>query len=149
MNEKRIDVLFVCTHNAGRSVAAKTLFNDRASKLGLDLRAESAGTTPGERINPVVQRVLESFRMDTSREVPKLMTDEMLETDPRICTMGCEVDAESCPAVKSANVDDWGLPDPSKMTDESEVVPLIHEIARRVNGLIQEMVTETARTSTN
>ena len=149
MNEKRIDVLFVCTHNAGRSVAAKTLFNDRASKLGLDLRAESAGTTPGERINPVVQRVLESFRMGTSREVPKLMTDEMLETDPRIRTMGCEVDAESCPAVKSANVDDWGLPDPSKMTDESEVVPLIHEIARRVNGLIQEMVTEPARTSTN
>ena len=149
MNEKRIDVLFVCTHNAGRSVAAKTLFNDRASKLGLDLRAESAGTTPSERINPVVQRVLESFKIDTSREVPKLMTDEMLETDPRIVTMGCKADDGMCPAVKFADVDVRGLPDPSRMTDESEVVPLIHEIARRVNGLIQEMVTEIARTPTN
>ena len=30
MSDERIDVLFVCTHNAGRSVVAKTLFNDRA-----------------------------------------------------------------------------------------------------------------------
>ena len=141
MSEERIDVLFVCIHNAGRSVAAKILFNDRAIKLGLDLRAQSAGTTPGERINPAVQRILESFNLDTSREVPKLMTDQMLEWDPRIITMGCEVDAEACPTVNLADVDDWGLPDPSKMSSDEEIVSLIHEIARRVNTLIQEMTT--------
>ena len=64
MSEDRIDVLFVCTHNAGRSVAAKTIFNDRAVKLGLDLRAQSAGTKPGDRVNPAIQRVLESFNLD-------------------------------------------------------------------------------------
>lgn len=106
MSEERIDVLFVCTHNAGRSVAAKVIFNDRVSKLGLELHAQSAGTTPGERINPAVQRVLESFNLDTSLEVPKLLTDEMLQAGPRIVTMGCEVDAESCPAVNLAKVDD-------------------------------------------
>lgn len=139
MNEDQIDVLFICTHNAGRSVAAKTIFNDRASKLGLELRAQSAGTTPGERINPAVQRVLESFNLDASREVPKLLTDEMLRKGPRIVTMGCEVDAESCPAVNLMEVDDWDLPDPSKMSSDDEIVPVIHDIARRVNTLIQEM----------
>ncbi len=139
MSKDQIDVLFVCTHNAGRSVAAKTIFNDRASKLGLEIRAQSAGTTPVARINPAVQRVLESFNLDASREVPKLMTDKMLQRGPRIVTMGCEVDAETCPAINLADVDDWGLPDPSKMSSDDEIVPLIHDIARRVNTLIHEM----------
>lgn len=139
MSDDRIDVLFVCTHNAGRSVAAKTLFNDRASKLGLNLRAESAGTDPGHGINPAVRRVLQSFKIDTPQEVPKLMVDAMLADGPRIVTMGCEVDAESCPTVNFNEVDDWDLSDPSKMTDDAEIVPLVHEIARRVNTLIQEM----------
>ncbi len=139
MSEIRIDVLFVCTHNAGRSVAAKAIFNHCAERLGLALRAESAGTNSGATVNSAVQRILASFGLDTSREFPKLLTDEMLMHSPRIVTMGCKVDSEACPVINSANVDDWGLPDPSKMTDDAEIVPLIHEIARRVNGLIREM----------
>ena len=142
MSKDQIDVLFVCTHNAGRSVAAKTIFNDRAAKLGLEMRAQSAGTTPGERINRAVQRVLESLNLDASREVPRLLTDDMLEGGPRVVTMGCEVDADTCPAVNFAEVDDWALPDPSKMSSDDEIVPLIHDIARRVNTLIQEMTSD-------
>ena len=142
MSKDRIDVLFVCTHNGGRSVAAKTIFNDRAAKLGLEVRAQSAGTTPGKRINPAVQRVLESFNLDASREVPKSMTDEMLWGGLRIVTMGCKVDADSCLANNFEDADDWGLPDPSKMSSDDEIVPLIHEIARRVNTLIREMTSD-------
>lgn len=144
MSEQRIDVLFVCTHNAGRSLAAKTLFNDRTSKLGLNLRAESAGTTPGERINPAVQRVLESFQLDVSDDTPKLLTDEMLTNRPRIITMGCDVSSGSCPAVNLnlEDCEDWELPDPSQMTDDAEIVPLVHDIARRVNTLIHHMTTD-------
>lgn len=142
MSENRIDVLFVCTRNAGRSVVAKTLFNDRASKLGLTMRAESAGTNPAASINPAVQRVLGSFQIDTSQEIPKLLTEDLLANGPRIVTMGCEVDAASCPAVRFGDVDDWGLPDPSQMTGDAEIVPLVHEIARRVNTMIQHMVAD-------
>ncbi len=144
MSDEQIDVLFVCTHNAGRSVAAKTLFNDRARKLGINLRAESAGTAPGECVNPTIQSVLTSFRLDTSNEKPKSISDEMFAGKPRIITMGCEVDAESCPAINMTDVDDWALPDPSRMSDEEEVVALIHEVARRVNTLIQEMTRDSA-----
>ena len=42
------EVLFVCVHNAGRSQMAKAMFNRIASERGLTLRAESAGTEPGE-----------------------------------------------------------------------------------------------------
>ena len=144
MSDDRIDVLFVCVHNAGRSVAAKVLFNDSATRLGLGLRSESAGTIPSERVNPSVKQVLESFNLDTSNETPKLLTDSMLASKPRIVTLGCNVDAESCPTINSSDVDDWDLPNPSEMADDEEIVSLIHEIARRVNALIREMATESA-----
>ena len=143
MSDERIDVLFVCTHNAGRSVVAKTLFNDRAKKLGLDLRAESAGTDPSDQINLAVRRVLESFKIDATHEVPKRLDDAMLADGPHVVTMGCKVDAASCPAANFEDVDDWALPDPLKMTDDAEIVPLVHEIARRVNTLIQQMTVDT------
>ncbi len=139
MNDERVDVLFVCVHNAGRSVAAKILFNDRSTKLGLALHAESAGTMPGRQINPTIRRVLESFNLDTSDQLPKLITDEMLSNQPRVITMGCQVEAEACPAISFAEIDDWGLPDPSQMSDDEEVVSLVHEISRQVNALIYEM----------
>lgn len=142
MSKDRIDVLFVCAHNAGRSVAAKTIFNDRSAKLGLEIRAESTGTVPGERINPTVQRILATFKLDASREIPKLINNEMLQGGPRIITMECEVDTDSCTAINLAEVDDWGLPDPSKMSSDDEIVTLIHDIARRVNTLIQEMTSD-------
>ena len=138
MSDEKIDVLFVCLHNSGRSVAAKVLFNDRAIKLGFSLRAESAGTMPRSKINSAVKRVLESFKLDTSLEKPKLLTDDMLANNPRAVTMGCQINARAYPAVNLTEVDDWGLPDPSEMTDD-EVVSLVHEIARRVNTLLRDM----------
>lgn len=144
MSDDRIDVLFVCVHNAGRSVAAKVLFNDSATRLGLGVRSESAGTIPSEQVNPSVKRVLESFNLDTSNEAPKPLTDSMLVSKPRIVTLGCNVDAEACPAINFSDFDDWDLPDPSEMADDEEIVALIHEIARRVNALIREMSTESA-----
>ena len=139
MSEERADVVFICIHNAGRSVAAKLLFNDRAAKLGLNLHAESAGTMPGERINSAVRKVLESFKLDTSKEVPKPITDGILADQPRLITMGCNVDSEACPAANFAEMEDWELPDPSEMSDDEQIVSLVHEIGRRVNRLIREM----------
>ncbi len=130
------DVLFVCVHNSGRSVAAKLLYNDRAEKLGLATRAESAGTDPADSINPKVASALESFGIDVSDEVPKVIEDAMLAADPAVISMGCAIDESQCPAIRMENIEDWDLPDPKSMTAE-EIVPLIHEIARRVNTFIQ------------
>jgi arsenate reductase len=44
-------VLFVCTHNAGRSEMAEAFFNRSAPE---DVRAESAGDAPSRQIWPEV-----------------------------------------------------------------------------------------------
>ena len=57
----RATVLFVCVHNAGRSQIAAALLNHY--RMGrIDVR--SAGSTPGDRINPAAALVLEEWGMD-------------------------------------------------------------------------------------
>lgn len=141
MEPRNIDVLFVCVHNSGRSVAAKLIFNHRAQKLGLDLRAESAGTNPAKHVNTAVSDALQSFGLSASDEIPKQLSDELLENEPKVITMGCQIESDMCPALMMQNVEDWALPDPATMS-ESQVIPLIHEIAREVNALIQSMTTQ-------
>ena len=78
------DVLFVCVHNSGRSVAAKLIFNDAAAREGLALRAESTGTNPGSQITPKVATVFKSMGRDASNECQTRIADSMLAHNPAV-----------------------------------------------------------------
>jgi arsenate reductase len=41
-----INVLIDCTHNSARSVLSEGMLNHRAAKIGLDVKAHSAGSAP-------------------------------------------------------------------------------------------------------
>ena len=77
-------VLFVCVHNAGRSQMAEALFNQLAQERGLDARAESAGTEPGDRVHPEVAAAMQEVGLDLSAKRPKLLTDERVKMADRV-----------------------------------------------------------------
>ena len=98
-------VLFVCTHNAGRSQMAKAFWDKHAPD---DVRAESAGQEPAKAPWPEVVEVMREIGIDISKERPKKLSIEMqLQADWAI-TLGC---SGSCPYVPT-RVDDWQIPDP-------------------------------------
>ncbi len=132
------DVLFLCVHNAGRSQMAKALFNHLAQIRGLSLRAESAGTEQVDHVHAGVIEVMRELALDLSGESPKLLTNEMVERAGRVITMGCAVDAITCPAVYLKDVDDWGLPDP-KDKDLDKVRAIRDDIRQRVERLMASM----------
>lgn len=132
------DVLFVCVHNAGRSQMAKALFNQKAAGAGLDLIADSAGTIPSKQVHPEVLTVMSELGIDLSDQRGKLLADEMIEHQPKVITMGCQVDAEACPSLVLDKLVDWGLPDP-KGRPLDAVREIRDKIARRVDQLIAEM----------
>jgi protein-tyrosine-phosphatase len=61
-------VLFVCTHNAGRSQIAQAFFERYAPT---DLRAESAGQAPADEIWPNVIEAMREVGIDISNRKPK------------------------------------------------------------------------------
>src|SRR3990172_6012458 len=102
-------VLFVCVHNSGRSKMAEALFNRLAGGRAIAL---SAGTQPGDKVNPVVVEAMREVGIDISGSMPKALTPEMAEQADRIITMGCGADAEAvCPA-SFIETEDWALEDP-------------------------------------
>ena len=124
-------VLFICVHNAGRSQMAEALFNQLAKgKAG----ARSAGTQPGEALNPRVVQALAEVGIDISGQRPKTLTREILEGVERVITMGC---GDECP-VTGLPTEDWPLGDPRIMSLE-EVSVLREEMRARVEKLIEEM----------
>lgn len=101
-------VLFVCVHNAGRSQMAEAFLNAADSDL---LQAESAGTMPTERVNPVVAEAMLEAGIDIRDNSPKVLTQEMADEADLIITMGCAID-DACPAT-FLPAEDWGLDDPA------------------------------------
>lgn len=126
------EVLVVCTHNAGRSVAARILIDHYA---GGRVNVRSAGSTPGDVINPAVAAVLAERGLDTSKEFPKPLTDEAARAADVIITMGC---GDACPVFLGKRYLDWDLVDPAgKSVDE--VRPIVDEIDRRARALVAEL----------
>ncbi len=127
-------VLFVCVHNSGRSQMAEAFFN---SKTDGRAAAGSAGTEPGDQLNPTVVEAMHEVGIDLVGARPKLLTQEMLDRADRVITMGCSVE-ESCPALFLPQVEDWGLEDPAGKPIE-KVREIRDEISRRVAKLLEEV----------
>ncbi len=124
-------VLFVCVHNAGRSQMAEAFLKASGSNR---LVAESAGTLPTERVNPVVTEAMREVGIDISGQTPKVITQEMADGADLIFTMGCAID-EACPAT-FLPAEDWGLDDPAGQPIET-VRQIRDQIRMRVTELLE------------
>lgn len=127
-------VLFVCVHNAGRSLAAKVIL-DHYAQGRIDVR--SAGSEPGSELNPAVVAVLHERGFDPSREFPKALTDADASQADVVVTMGC---GDSCPYFPGKRYLDWELDDPAGK-DVGAVRSIVDEIDKRVRELLAELVT--------
>jgi len=125
-------VLFLCTHNAGRSLAARVLLDSYAQGR-IDVR--SAGSEPGDQLNPAVVAILSERGLDPAKEFPKALTDETAREADVIVTMGC---GDTCPVYPGKRYLEWDLEDPAGQPVES-VRPIVDEIDRRVRALLDDL----------
>ena len=100
------------------------------------VHVRSAGSTPADEINPAVITVMDEKGVDLSKEFPKPLTTEVVETADVVVTMGC---GDACPIFPGKRYLDWDLPDPHGKPLE-QVRPIRDEIGRRVRALADELV---------
>jgi arsenate reductase len=126
------EVLFVCTHNAGRSqMAAAILQHDAVGQV----RVTSAGSEPADRLNPAVVQAMAEIGIDISSEVPKRLTTGQVQAADVVITMGC---GDACPVYPGKRYLDWDLPDPAGR-DLVAVRPIRDEIQQLVRALVAEL----------
>jgi arsenate reductase len=134
MPKDQPEVLFVCVHNAGRSQMAAGLVKLRS---GGKIHVRSAGSAPGEEINPAVVEAMGELGVDMSEEFPKPLTDEFVRAADVVITMGC---GDACPIYAGKRYEDWELEDPAGK-DLQTVRRIRDEIDARVQRLVAELTT--------
>ena len=126
------EVLFVCVHNAGRSQMAAALVALRSQGT---VSVRSAGSAPGEDVNPAVVEAMAELGVDLNEAFPKPLTDEVVRAADVVITMGC---GDACPIYPGKRYEDWVVDDPEGRSLE-DVRQIRDELDARVGRLLAEL----------
>lgn len=136
------NVLILCTHNSARSVLAEAMLNALAARLGVAVRAYSAGSAPSGRVNPLALDVLAAAGIDTDGyhsksweafcgpAAPPLQLVITVCDDAAAEACPVFIDAAGAPAVKVH----WGYPDPSRANGDEQARRRAFELTRQALG---------------
>ena len=127
------EVLFVCVHNAGRSQMAAGLVTLRSQGA---VHVRSAGSDPGDAVNPLVVDAMSEVGVDLADAFPKPLTDEVVRAADVVITMGC---GDACPIYPGKRYEDWVVDDPAEATSLEEVRAIRADIEARVVRLLDEL----------
>jgi len=125
-------VLFLCTHNAGRSQMAMGFFTQLAGDAAV---AWSGGSEPGIEVNPAAVAAMAEVGIDIAHEYPKPWTDEIVQAADVVITMGC---GDACPIFPGRRYEEWILEDPAGQ-DVEAVRPIRDDIEERVRRLLADL----------
>ena len=127
----KASVLFVCVHNAGRSQMAAGYLQHLA---GDRVEVRSAGSAPGNAVNPAAVAAMAEEGIDISNATPKILTDEAVEASDYVITMGC---GDACPFFPGKIYLDWVLEDPA-----GQGVEAVRPIRDEIRGLVEKLIAE-------
>jgi arsenate reductase len=114
------------------------MLNHWAKKLGKDVRAFSAGSSPSGRVNPLALQVLEAAGVNTAGYRSKSWDEFAGESGPQmraVITVCDSAAAEACPYWPGSPVQvHWGYPDPSNAHGEVDDKRRAFELTRQAIG---------------
>jgi arsenate reductase (thioredoxin) len=84
-------ILFLCPHNAAKSIIAAAYCERLAAERGLTLCATSAGTDPDPEVSPGVAAALLAEGIDVRAYRPRRVTAEELARASGVVSLGCDL----------------------------------------------------------
>src|SRR5918992_3888905 len=120
-------VLFVCTHNSARSQFAAALWRSRTGDA-----ADSAGTTPADRVHPKAARGAAELGLDIPTVSPKGY--DALSEQPDLIVSVCDRAREAGLPFDAPSLH-WSIPDPVARGTAEAFRSAFGEISTRVDRL--------------
>ncbi len=129
-------VLFLCPHNAAKSVMATAYFNKRVGDLGIEARGFSAGTEPDEEVSPHVVALLAREGYSNPAYKPRKVSRVDVENADQIVSIGCSVSDLPFTAQNTAqNIVQWDDISPPSQ----DLNGAWRQLKERVDRLIEQM----------
>lgn len=118
VQNNRMKILFICTHNSARSQMAEGIVN---SMFGDSFEAFSAGTNPSS-VNPYAISAMKDIGIDIGNNTSKSV-DQFVDYNLDYTITVCDSAKESCPVFRGAKkVLHKDFNDPSSKTGNSEEI---------------------------
>jgi arsenate reductase len=126
-------ILFMCPHNAAKSVLAMAYAQQYADKHPeQELSFISAGTEPGETHSKAVVTYLGEKNLALPALMPRLVSQADLDEADLVISMGCDLSNFEMPAEK---MQEWAA-----MTDSDvDLDTAVSEISSKVEKLLAEL----------
>jgi protein-tyrosine-phosphatase len=128
----RKSVLFVCVENRNRSQMAEAFARGIG---GGRIEAFSAGSRPGEGVNPQAIESMREKGYDLSGQRSKALDELSATWFDAVVTMGC---GDACPWIAAGRREDWQIPDPAGLAPD-EFRKLRDLIEARVKALLASL----------
>jgi protein-tyrosine-phosphatase len=125
-------ILFLCPHNAAKSVLAAVYCQHLSAQCGLEVQVTSAGTEPDAAASPDVVALLRTEGLDVAPHRPRRVTREELGAACRVISLGCDVSHLAPPGTLVEHWDD--VPSPSQHLARARDVIYTH-----VERLVEEL----------
>ena len=133
MNDRPLNVLFLCTGNSARSIIAEAIMNREGRGR---FRAYSAGSHPKGRVNPHTIHLLESLHHKTGELRSKSWDEFVVAGAPKldfVFTVCDDAASEVCPIWPGQPMTaHWGIPDPAAAQGSAAEVALAFADAYRM-----------------
>ena len=118
---KKLNILFLCTHNSARSVLGEVLASTHPSGKFVGY---SAGSTPGNTVNPIARELAVEMGYPEGQLRSKSWDDFAKPDAPLmdfIITVCDNAAGEVCPVwIGKPTTAHWGFPDPSRVEGSDE-----------------------------
>jgi arsenate reductase (thioredoxin) len=128
-------LLFLCPHNAAKSVLAAAYCQHLLAQRGLEVQVASAGTEPDAAVSPAVVALLRREGLDVAHHRPRCVTRDELGAAFRVISLGCDVSHLAPPGTVVEHWDD--VPAPSQQLTQARNAIYTH-VERLVEALTQE-----------
>ncbi len=136
-------ILFLCPHNAAKSLLAAVDFERMAAARGLPFRADSAGTEPAAEPSPAVVAALRDEGMDVAGYRPRSVTKEDIAGASRVVSLGCHI--EDLPT-SPARIERWDDVPPVSQDLEAARDAIRHHLEILLDDLAGEPLPSPTRT---
>jgi arsenate reductase len=101
---------------------------------GDSVEVRSAGSEPGDRINPTAVEAMREVGIDITGAVPRLLEYETAQDSDVIVTMGC---GDACPIFPGKRYEDWQLTDPA-----GQPIEVVRQVRDEIRGRVEKLIGE-------
>ena len=98
------------------------------------VEVRSAGSLPGDQVNPAAVAAMAEVGVDISDQQPEVLTADAVQASDVVITMGC---GDACPVFPGKRYLDWALEDPAGKGVES-----VRRIRDKIEVRVRQLLTE-------